>query len=124
MAKALGETDLFSLRARGKFGEPNGFGLAWFGWTKFGTDQPLAGYYQKHWNRFGFCNAKLRHYWPKKHTSGPGFDWNNVFKDGMAAWMALTPEERGVYNKAKYKSAQTGCNAFMKNYLKAHRSGR
>ena len=110
-----------SLGARGKFGKPNEVGETWCGWSDLGDYQPRAGYYQYHWNGIGKYYNKCKFYWPAKHVSGPGYDWNIVFKNGVTAWHALTDNERLAYNELKYPPAQSGFNRFMSRYLKDRR---
>ena len=41
----------------------------------------------------------------------------NTFKDGAAAWRALTPEQKQVYNARGRRRRVTGYNDFMSAYL-------
>lgn len=120
MAKVTPTTGLFALAEWGKFGKPNGVGEIWPGWSEMGDWEPRAGYYKRQWNGHAKCKTRTRFYWPKKHTSGPGFDRYTIFRNGVTAWHALTDEERLVYNNLRYPFSQTGFNRFMSKYLKSH----
>lgn len=43
----------------------------------------------------------------------------NKFSDGLAAWYALTPEEKATWD-TQATGLQTGFNAFMSDYLLTH----
>lgn len=110
-----------SFGARGKFGLPNKLGTHWLGWTPLGEDNDRAGYYQYHWNQHKKYYNKSRFYWNPPHTTGPAVAWKNVFKAGVLAWHALTPEAKLAYNKLKYPPRQSGFNRHMTKYLKDNR---
>lgn len=120
MAKITLKNGLYSLGARGKFGKPNQLGEHWLGWTELGDYEPKAGYYQWHYNGFGYYWNRSKFYWNPKHTTEACVARNNIFADGVQAWKDLTDNERLYYNSLKYPYAQTGFTRFMSKYLKEH----
>lgn len=121
MAKVNAFTGLYSLQARGKYGEPNGFGLTKFGWSHFGVYNLKAGYYQLHRNPKTKHWIRAKHYWNPPHTTEKALAWKDKFRTGVSLWHALAPIEKLAYNKRRYPYAQSGFTRFMSEYLKSVR---
>jgi len=43
-----------------------------------------------------------------------------IFKDGMAAWALLTPEQKQEYNNRAKKYHLEGVNIFMREWMRSH----
>lgn len=109
-----------ALDIRGKFGQPNGFGEAVFGWSEYGDDNEFAGYYQLRRRPSGNYLVRMRPYWPTNTETEARRAWRNVFASGVSAWHSLTAETKQEYNKRKYPTGQSGFTRFMSEYLKEH----
>lgn len=118
MAKVDWKNGLYSLNARGKYSDPNGFGLFKFGWSKLGYKNEKAGYYQRHWNGQKFNWIRAKHYWPENTETETRRAWRNKFAEGVAQWHLLAPAKKLYYNNLKYPTGQTGFTRFMSEYLK------
>ena len=109
---------LISLEFNQKFGLPNGFGFAQFGWTPFGEDNERAGYYQTRPRKEGRILVKMRHYWPVDNPDPATIIRRGLFADGVAAWQALDAGEKQYYNELQYPESKSGFNRFMSLWLR------
>lgn len=124
------------------------FGKAWeigqkilgFGWigeeeikldNKKDTPLPRWGIYQKRHSFWKLVDGKRKFFGPIKYirenfyipkepgTGKQPATWNN-FKNGMAAWKALTSEEKQEYNIRANKMKLHGVNLFLREWLNSH----
>lgn len=98
------------------------FGLFCFGDYDFGEfharGRELDGVYQMRHCYDGIIPVKMRfakEY--KNHAVGNRSIGRNKFAAGMAAWGALTAEEKKVYNDIATKRRTNGRSIFMKKYM-------
>lgn len=117
MAFVNSKDSVYSLRVRGKFGEPNGFGRIIFGWSIFGTHDDRAGYYQYRHTKKGKKLVVTKHYWCENKRTEPQQFNRGKFSLAVLAWQNLTLEEKAIYNKLKYPANMTGYNRFLRLYM-------
>lgn len=98
------------------------FGLFCFGDYDFGEfharGRELDGVYQMRHCHDGIIPVKMRfakEY--KNYAVGNRAIGRNKFAAGMAAWKALTDEEKKVYNDIAIKYRKNGRSIFMKKYM-------
>ena len=109
---------LLSLSFNQKFGLPNGYGLAQFGWSEFGNDNERAGYYQTRPRPKGRILVKMRHYWPVQNPGSAEQDRRAYFAAGVASWQALDAAEKQLYNDLKYPTGRSGFNRYMSYWMR------
>lgn len=110
----------YSLTLRNALGRPNQLGEHWLGWTYLGDDNPMCGVYQVRHQKTGYQQVKERHYVPYNPNSSAQIHSRNVFRDGVAAWHALTDLQRFTYNKSAKTKGVNGFMKFMGQYLDAN----
>jgi len=96
------------------------FGTTTFGVEKYANIILLSGVYRTD-NVTGRTKFYREPYYITKNPrTEPQQTWRGVFANAVAAWQALTPEEKNEYNvKAKGKR-MSGYNLFLKEYLLSH----
>lgn len=119
------------LQTRKKLSYSNGFGFAVMGKSRLGDDRFGGGIYQKRvygYNQYtGAPPPKNRVYFVKMRSYAPTNPrtveqqaHRAVFADAVAAWAALTDEEKTTYNRLASKRGRVGRNLFMSEYLRTH----
>lgn len=109
-----------SFDAKRKFGWPNGYGLAVYGYSRYGDNNPLAGVYQTYHGKDGLITVRKKFYWPSNPSSSLVDARRAVFADGVAAWQALTSLQKKSYDDLTSPSNMSGYNRFLRLYLKSH----
>ena len=132
----------YSLKTRKKLGIAYTYGQRIYGKLRYGIEEPILGEAQygiriysdtKYGNAKGFFGIyrvlsvlgkqvvqKREFYIPSNPQSGPQQSNRQKITDGVAAWQALTDEQKDVYNeRAKYKKL-SGYNLFLREYLLSH----
>jgi hypothetical protein len=120
MALVTEKTGLHSDRFTGKFSEPNGYGHAIYGKTRYGSNDIQAGVYQYQNGAKGKVLSRHRDNYPTKSNSEGAQRRRLMMRNGMLAWQALDTETKREYNSRKYPPSMTGHNRFLKEYLKAN----
>ncbi len=142
MPEIQGLEKLLSFVARKKFGVFPKYGTSQFAWSHYGDDDAyleLSGYGDSVFGLNIFADVILlsgiyrtdnvtgitRHYRePFYITRNPRYEsqqaWRGVFADAVAAWQALTSEQKSQYNKNAVGKGLSGYNLFLKEYLRSH----
>lgn len=131
MPEIKGIEKLFSLLAKKKFGGFSQYGTSQYGWSHYGDDDVyilkgtpqeilLSGIFRTDQVTGETKNYREPFYITRNSRYVPQQAWRQKFADGMAAWKALTPEEKLVYYERAKKLRITGHNLFMREYLKSN----
>lgn len=115
----------------GKMDYSNGYGFAVLGRSRLGDHRPQGGIYQKRvsgYNQYGRSETKprrvyyvkMRSYAPTQRNTPAQLATKNNFRDGRAAWAALSDTEKNKYNKRAARKGRYGWRLFMSEYLKSH----
>ena len=116
------------LQFRRKCGHPNGFATSVFGMTYFGDDNKRSGIYQMRYRLnstmpFSYnkksCKIQvmMRHYWPTNPNSEAQQPGRTKFAEGMAAWVALSPDEKQAWTDRAKKRGTWGHSYFLSKYM-------
>jgi len=81
---------------------------------------PTWGIYQVRTRWGGFVQVKEVFYTPTNPQTGPQQAWRLIFSQGVAAWQALSEEEKEEYRARADYFSFTGFNLFMREYLLSH----
>jgi hypothetical protein len=112
--------NLKSVISRQKFGEMNGYGGEIYGVFEYG------------WFNFASGIYRVRHYLGKKYkekmdfytyviTHSEGQNVNRTkFADAVAAWQALTAEQKAVYKNRAVGRHMFGYHLFLREYMLAN----
>lgn len=98
------------------------FGLFDYGDYEFGSEnaigRDLDGVYQMRRCLDGIIPVKMRFQETREEVATPArvANWNK-YAAGIAAWQALTPEQKAVYNERANGKRLTGNNIFIKEYM-------
>ena len=80
----------------------------------------VHGIYQMRMTKRGKVPVKMKFYGPTNPRT-PAQEANRAkFAAAMVAWQALTPEEKGVYNKRAKKRSMFGWGLFIREYYQAN----
>lgn len=112
--------EFMSFTIRKKHARPWGFGLSWFGHTRFGEYNPKAGVYQRRHTKKGTIFVKMKFSRPTNPRTMLQQACRLKFANAVLAWQNLTNEEKAYYNKLKYKGYKTGYAIFISKYLKGY----
>lgn len=139
MAKVEGVEKLFSARPSGCFGKFNQFGISQLGFSLFGDSDVifprgefgssvlgdsffgdmilLSGIYQNRtaWDHVPISREK--YYIPKNPRSDLQQANREKMAIAVAAWQALSSEEKKVYNQNAVGLHMSGYNLFLSKYL-------
>lgn len=111
---------LLSIQAWKKFGSPNCYGGAVFGFSYFGYQNEWAGIYRRRPHKNGVSIVKMAHYCPiYKRTVDQALQ-RDKFQDAIHAWQALSPEEQEALRKIASRKSKRAYNVFLTQYLKTH----
>ena len=131
MPEVEGVEKLLSILPSKRFGKHRCYGRGMYGFSNYGADEivcfpdrdvpiEFSGIYRR-----DNVTGKVKHYREpyyitKNPRTEPQQTWRGVFADAVAAWKALTPDEKNQYNiKAKGKH-MSGYNLFLREYLLSH----
>lgn len=116
-------------QVRGRIGLPNLCGWAICGWSHCGDDNEKTGVYQMRYSdkgrvmgepRRGHQNiCYMRPCWPTQPPSEARDAQQAKFKTALAAWQALTSEQKKAYNTAARRYGKRGYDVFMSQTLKS-----
>jgi hypothetical protein len=121
---------LYSMKVRGRVGRPNSCGESWCGWSQCGEENLLSAVYQQRRKRIGNNhnwrigdpkprNFRMRHTWPPQNNTPAKIASMNNFANAVAAWQALTKEQKAYYNEIALKRRRHGYNFFISQFLKS-----
>lgn len=113
-----------------RLGRPQLFGWVMFGWSLFGDSNEACGVYQQRRRRAGnYENWHIADPKPLDFFQKPAWPinpqyenqqiWRGSFADAVAAWQALTAEQKMAYNRAATKMSRCGYHLFISKYLKS-----
>ena len=69
-----------------------------------------------------FCGQeRMDYYTPTNPRTGKQQAWRKIFADGIAAWHALSEEEKDEWRRKAKKKRMVGQHLFQSEWLKAHR---
>jgi len=108
-----------SLGVSGKYSYPNGFGRLFFNWSRYGFEDPDAGVYRRHPTKSGQIVVQNKHYWPVDTITPARLAVRDKFIAGMIAWQALSESQKKYWNTLHSPKNMSGCNRFMRLWLKA-----
>lgn len=139
MSTIQSSEQLLSTSARKRFSKPSGFGNAicgqsnfgaedigiiWepfgaavFGQASFGNYLLLSGIYQMHKCVAGKFPIRMKFYVPKNPQTATQQIGRVKFEDAVAAWQALTPEQKRVYYQKAYGKRMSGYNLFLREFM-------
>lgn len=108
------------VRPRKRLGFSHSFGTAFFGYTRFGEQNEIAGIY-----RYLNSSGQRKHiregfYWPTNPRTVGQQAWRGVFTDGAVHWASLTPLEKGEYNERAKPLHMTGYHLHQREWLSSH----
>jgi len=98
------------------------FGLPHFGNYEFGAEneigRDLDGVYQMRHCKEGYIPVKMRFQKTREETPTEArvANWNK-YAAGIAAWQALTDEQKAVYNERAKGTNKTGNNIYISEYM-------
>lgn len=121
MARLTKFQRVIAIRPRGRYGYSLNFGRAYYGFTRFGDDNPLAGVYRRSRFADGKHDSIVPIYFPSNPQTVPQQAWRAVFTAGTVAWGALTPTEIAPYTLRGKRLHRTAFNVYMSDYLAKHR---
>jgi len=105
------------MEVRNKVGAPSAYGAAGYGIFEYGCGAKFFGIYQIRTRPRGKIVVKEKYYVPTNPQTPAQQAWRANLADAIAAWKALTPNEKSVYNeRTKYKHI-SGINLFTREYL-------
>jgi len=131
MPEVVGVEKLLSILPSKRFGKPRCYGRGMYAFSDYGADEivcfsdrdepiEFSGIYRR-----DNVTGKVKHYRePYYITKNPRTETQQANRqklaDGVAAWQALTPDEKNQYNiKARWKHL-SGYNLFLHQYLLSH----
>ena len=80
----------------------------------------VHGIYQMRMTKRGKVPVKMKFYRPTNPRTPAQEANREKFAAAMVAWQALTPEEKGVYNKRAKKRSMFGWGLFIREYYQAN----
>lgn len=119
---------MLALGMRKRLGAGSEYGFNDLGRSHYQAAVPMQGTYQRRvsgYNQYGKSTKKkprtyfvqMRDCTPSNPRTVPQQANRNKFKDGMAAWSALTQPQKDEYNKKAVKQGRYGVHLFMKEYM-------
>jgi hypothetical protein len=139
MGQVIRSDSLSSTKIRGRFGKPRAYGRAVFGQSDYGADDiflifhpdgvttprpndedvliELSGIWQERRTSMGSVNVRLPYYIPKNPQSGDQITQRNKLAAGVAAWQALSADDKMDYNEKAFGLNMSGYNLFLHDYL-------
>ena len=77
----------------------------------------LPGVY-KLWRRYGKVTNWRCNFWEQPYPGSPKqVAWQSIYREAIAAWNALTTDQKSVYAKKAYGKHLNGYNLFVKEFL-------
>ncbi len=112
-----GVEKIISFEARKRLGYSQLFGTAHFGYTLFGHFDRFAGIYRVWRNGSQKLPQRMVFYWiPNPRTVSQQAN-RAKFAAAMAAWSALTSDQKEKYNKRAKSRHIIGYNLYVKEYM-------
>lgn len=123
--------EFYSFTVQKRYGKPYGFGQLIFAFNRFGDDDEKTGIYQRQPKRLNFFDGisnkkghniyrRLKYYYPSNPNTPAQESNRSKFADAVAAWQALTDEEKSAYNNNNRVSRMSPYNKFISDWLKSH----
>jgi len=117
-------------KIRKRVGPPVQCGWAMCGWSQCGDSDENWGVYQQRYRRLDFWTAGynpkgkkenffMKPAWPDNPQLENQQIWRGTFADAIAAWQALTSQQKREYNIIAIRRSRTGYNYFISQYLKS-----
>ena len=110
---------LLSNITKGRMGKPWGCGVMMLGWNEIGDSDERKGTYQMQHTKKGLETIRHSSNWPENSKLPNQIIQQDKFKAGVAAWWALSPAEREVYNQLKKPDGLGGQQIFLRSFLRA-----
>jgi len=132
-------SNLFSLRARKRFGRPCPFGLYMFGLAEFGDSEiffarslfgdanfgddsfcdifMFSGIFQTRHNSGSQITALVGYMIPKNPRTEAQQAQRTKLANAVAGWQSLTTEQKNSYNERAKFQKTSGYNLYLKEYL-------
>ena len=104
-------------QAKGLYGYTGFFGFARVGGLALGHGNDTAGVYRIYRGRSGLVNFRYPFYMQWAPRTANQKAASGDFADGMAAWAALTQEQKDEYNQKALKMRMHGVNLFMREWM-------
>jgi hypothetical protein len=117
MAEPKLEILKYGIQFTGKHSTPCGYGAAFYGKSRYGEMDNLAGIYQRIHTKKGIKIRKLKHYITTHEPSIAEQASRNKFRDALESWALLTTEEKTAYNKLTYPANMNGIARYIKLYM-------
>jgi len=111
---------LRSIHPRRKFGSPNGYGWIIYGFSYYGEENDFAGIYRRRRHKKGISIVKMNFYRPPVSRTEGQAAQRDKFLAAVAAWQALTDEQREEKRRLATRRSKRGYNVFLTNYLKTN----
>lgn len=105
------------IAVRGKLGKMAIYGGINYGWIDYGSQDDEVGIYQMRRVKEGLRPVKMIFYHPTYRTNAALLANRTKFADAVAAWQALTAEQKKAYNGRVRRLRMSGYNLFLKEYL-------
>ena len=96
------------------------YGSAVFGDTPFGFHLIFTGIFRRDNVTGEVKYYREPYYVPKNPRTGPQQTNRQKLANGVAAWQALTSEQKNTYNKKAIGKGMSGYNLFLREYLLSH----
>ena len=109
-----------AIQTRKKLGRSSEYGQKLYGKFEYGEQDDKFGIYQIRSRYNGSIIVKENFYWPTNPQTETQQAHRQKLTDGVAAWQALTNNQKEIYNeRARYKP-YSGYNLFLREYLLSH----
>lgn len=120
MALLTQKERMIGFSVRKKAGIAGGCGFARCGNTKCGSAYEMRGIFQQRHMKKGIDTIKMRAYRSTNPRTDPQQANRSKFADAMAAWMALTDDQKAAYTKRAKRRAMFGWGLFVRDYFQSH----
>jgi hypothetical protein len=115
-----GTSKSMSVLIRGKLGFSSAAGFARCGYSRCGASKDYGGIYRKRKTLAVNQVSRVRYYRPTDPQSEAQLARRAVFASGIAAFQALTPEQKMLLSEQARRSRMTTLNIFMREWLKSN----
>lgn len=111
---------VMAVKPRKRFGFSHSYGLAHFGYSLYGDQNPMSAIFQYRNSHKERKHISMRFYWPRNPRTIPQQAWRTVFSNGAIAWAGLTSGEKLSYNNRAKRLHMTGYHLFQREWLSSH----
>lgn len=106
-----------SRSVRKKFGRPNCYGGIFYGVSRYGDENPRAGYYRIRKIEGKKTNELLPFYYPSNPRTVEQQANRSKFSSAIAAWQLLDSTQKSNWRVLAYGKHMSGYNLFIRNFL-------